>query len=1464
MSRKIEWARYSSVVQPYPTVMHFSDWLSDTANLICRVQEQEHRDAKRRVVLHAIDEQRSSTLTCCVCQGDHKLPECKRFLDASVAERWKEVKRLRLCFGCLSKGHSSRNCRLRRPCPSHGCKRTHHQLLHESTPTRSSAEKSSVRQGPQRNTNEAAVLSCVGRTRSSKLLFRILPVTLHNGRKSIDTYALFDEGSSVTMIDESLAVELGLRGEHQKLNVQWFGGHKAQEPSKVVSVLVSGTGMKKKHKLSNVFSVCNLSLPSQSLSKTDIRSHIKHMKHLPLLPYSGASPRLLIGLDHCHLGIPTETMRIQANGPYAANTELGWTVFGPTIRSVPRPTASSFVGHTVDQSLENMVCEYFETENFGVKPSPPIEGAEDARARSLLISTTRRVDGRYEVGLLWKRDCINMPESYSTAFKRLVHIEKRMQRDLVFPSAYREIINSYIDKDYAHKISPDEASLHCPKTWYLPHFAVTNPNKPGKLRLVFDAAAESYGVSLNSELLKGPQEYRSLPSVLFHFREGAIGVCGDIREMFHQIRIREEDRCAQRFLWRDGDNSREPDVLEMKVMTFGAACSPCAAQYVKTLNALEYQTQAPRAVQAILERHYVDDFVDSFDNEEEATEVAQKVRAIHKQAGFDLRNFTSNSDKVLAALGGTATAKPIMSEEGLTTEKVLGIFWQPSTDSFKFRLKFHNINEAIIVGERRPTKREMLSILMSIFDPLGFISHITTTAKLLIREIWKRKLSWDDPLSDDLTTAWRLWRQNLSTVTDLEFPRFYFQGGRPGTMQLHVFVDASEQAFAAVAYWRTTSSTGKVNVAFICSKSRCAPLKLLTIPRLELQAAVLGTRLMQTIREQHSVSASDCILWTDSKTVLNWIGSEHRRYKPFVAHRVAEILSATTVSDWRWVPTDENVADEATRAKRVECEHGSRWLCGPAFLRLDEEHWPKNHYASDGLAEDNEELRQKYALAIVSQEFINYSRFSSYNRLVRALAWVTRFVSRCRHGKQPDELYGLTAWEIETAKHILYRWVQEEAFCSELRLIERGLPVPRFSVLHQLTPYIGDHQILRVRGRIDAAEWLPISTRRPVILPSSHLFTKLVVSHHHNAMKHQNSEATICEIRSQFWIPRLRKLLRSVIANCPVCRIAKAAPVAPIMGPLPVDRLTPYVRPFTYTGLDYFGPINVAVGRRQEKRWVALFTCLTIRAIHLELAHDLSTDSCIVAIRNFTNRRGVPVRMRSDNGKNFVGANQEAKRFSEVFDCERLQGEMATKGVEWWFNCPVNPSEGGVWERMVQCVKRVLRHTLKQVTPREHTLVCFLIEAENIVNSRPLTHLPISADQDEPLTPNHFLLGSANTAHTPNKAVEPERLCALRKQWRIARQLRDHFWKRWIAEYLPTLTRRTKWCEYTRPLKVGDIVFICDNSLPRNQWSRGVVEQVHPGADGVVRQADVRTTRGISRRAASKLAVLDVEVGESG
>ncbi|XP_070854157.1 uncharacterized protein [Drosophila suzukii] len=379
----------------------------------------------------------------------------------------------------------------------------------------------------------------------------------------------------------------------------------------------------------------------------------------------------------------------------------------------------------------------------------------------------------------------------------------------------------------------------------------------------------------------------------------------------------------------------------------------------------------------------------------------------------------------------------------------------------------------------------------------------------------------------------------------------------------------------------------------------------MSIPRLELQAAVLGTRLMNTVQEEHSVDISEKVLWTDSKTVLRWIGSTHRRYKQFVGNRVAEILESSKVSQWRWVPTADNAADDATRSQnKADLSPESRWLSGPAFLRQPASGWPAPEEGTKRVpdapeegtkrvpdAPDEEEMPGEFALVAADEFAIQFQRFSSFSRLVRTTAWVLRFARWCRKQRSKIEEYGLTASECEAAENLLVRQAQLESFPDEMRSAECGKNVASSSEIRGLAPYVDEHGVLRVYGRVDAALCMPYSARRPVILSHRHSLTDLIVRHFHAQMKHQNVDATIAQIRTRFWVTKMRRVLKEVISSCNECKLQRTRPMPPIMGPLPEDRLEAGGWPFKYTGLDYFGPLLVTVSRHREKRWVALFTC---------------------------------------------------------------------------------------------------------------------------------------------------------------------------------------------------------------------------------------------------------------------------------
>ncbi|XP_075163342.1 uncharacterized protein LOC142235976 [Haematobia irritans] len=304
----------------------------------------------------------------------------------------------------------------------------------------------------------------------------------------------------------------------------------------------------------------------------------------------------------------------------------------------------------------------------------------------------------------------------------------------------------------------------------------------------------------------GPDLLKPLVNVLLNFRVGKVAVCGDIAEMFHQIKVRESDMHTQRFLWWDkNDLPEKPSVYVMCSLTFGISCAPCIAHYVRDFNADQFKDKYTCAVTAIQHNHYVDDFIDSVDSEEEAIELASQLKLIHAADGFHIRNWSSNNDAVTNYLEEITSSEK--TPKGLTnTEKMLGMYWDPNKDVFVYIFRFATLRRDILTAEIIPTKRELLQALMSIFDPLGFISCYTTTLKILLQEVWRSDINWDDEIRNCLYIKWQNWKAAIDRISAVEIPRCYSQYLNEATeIELHTFVDAGEDAYAAVCYSRVFS-----------------------------------------------------------------------------------------------------------------------------------------------------------------------------------------------------------------------------------------------------------------------------------------------------------------------------------------------------------------------------------------------------------------------------------------------------------------------------------------------------------------------------------------------------------------------------------------------------------------------------------------------------------------------------------
>lgn len=430
-----------------------------------------------------------------------------------------------------------------------------------------------------------------------------------------------------------------------------------------------------------------------------------------------------------------------------------------------------------------------------------------------------------------------------------------MANDAHLAGALQQKISDYTAKGYIRKLSQNEVEQQSANAWYLPVFPVTNPNKPGKVRIVWDAAAKAHGISLNSVLLKGPDLLCSLLGILLRFRLHPIAVTGDIREMFHQVKIRREDQKYQCFYWTDENG--ELMIYAMTVMTFGACCSPSSAQYAKNVNADRFIGSHPEACEAITKSHYVDDMLISVATEEEAIQISKDVRYVHAQGGFEIRNWISNSRRVVEALqeqNGEEEKSLDLSTE-LATEKVLGMWWDTKADAFTYKVGWNRYDAKLLTGGRRPSKREVLRVLMTIFDPLGLISHFLAYLKVLLQDIWRSGVAWDEEIDGDTFKKWQLWLSVLPQVEQLQIPRCFWPSHVIDTaddVQLHTFVDAGKDGMAAMCFLRFVKD-GAIHCSLVTAKARVAPLKLTSIPRLELQAALIGTRLSKTVLDALSI-----------------------------------------------------------------------------------------------------------------------------------------------------------------------------------------------------------------------------------------------------------------------------------------------------------------------------------------------------------------------------------------------------------------------------------------------------------------------------------------------------------------------------------------------------------------------------------------------------------------------------------
>ncbi len=1391
---------------------------------------------------------------CSLCSEAHMIWECSKFKDMTPEQRFQEIREKSLCFNCLAGTHSSRDCRSKRRCGINGCGRKHSYLLHPTKNDNSDTKNvgSDARSAQNLESSDSSKFSgfvdtqCFLGSADDKIALPIVAVKVKSksGHKSVETFALLDSGSSHTFCSQSLINELGLSGRKETLSLTTLEKKDSVSNCEVITNLeITNLEESSFAKLPIVISRPNLPINPENLASQHDVSGFPHLAGVRLPVASSREVKLLIGLDNPDLLMPLNIIKGKQGQPWACQTKLGWTLNGPVGKSRSSRSATSHFVNISNEQLSTQMEQFWKIDTSGIFDDKLALSINDKKVMDVWDNTTVQDGENYIMQIPFKDTEPNFPNNRSMAVQRLESLDRKLQRNNELKQNYDDGINELLKNGYAMKVPDKDVKKNNGLVWYLPHHAVINPNKD-KIRIVFDAAAKYAGRSLNNSVHQGPDMIAKLLGVVLRSRLRPICIMADVSAMFYQVKVSEEHQDVLRFLWRS-----DGDVQDYRLTrhVFGGTWSPAAACYALQKTATDHGHQFGDEASKVLKRDmYVDDLVTSVSSVQLAIKLQVELKSLLAKGGFNLTKWASNKPEVLTHLPETEKSKNMSIDyDTEVTERVLGIQWNIKEDTIGYKT---------LISNKPFTKRGALSVLSSVYDPIGLASPFILTARKIVQELFRQKLGWDDAMPTGLQQQWINWISDLPNLTKFKVPRCVTPHGDNKIVdrQLHHFGDASKSAYGVCSYLRQVDNTGHVSVNLIMAKSRLAPLKEITIPRLELSAAALAVKQNSLLEAELDIPINATYYWSDSMIVLKYIANENKRFHTFVANRVSMIRELSDPSNWRHVSSKENPSDLITRglsATDLSCE---MWVSGPNFLARPQEEWPSEQCDLD-LTDDPEvkSVKEKLCLAINTKDSpLNelMLHYSDWFKLRRAIAWLLVLKNILR--KRGSAIRYLSSDHVKSAEEAIIQYVQMTALEQDGNDLRANGVVKSASKLKPLKPFLSEG-IIKIGGRLENAPISP-NMKHPIVLPNEHHITQLIIDDAHKSSGHSGREYVLAEIRQNYWIVGGRGAVRKRLASCVTCKKRDAPVCTQIMAPLPADRVSPGGHPFQSTGVDIFGHFLVKRGRGTAKRYGCLFTCLASRAIHIEIVHSLEADSFIQALDRFTARRGKVCLLRSDQGTNFVAADKELRKITSEWNNDAKMHKYFTKvGIKWQFNPPYASSHGGVWERQIRTCRKVLAGLVTEQTLTDEGLVTLMCLVENVVNNRPITTVSMSPQDPEPLTPNHLLLLRAETC--PPGFFKADDIYA-RQRYRQVHYLADVFWRRWVREYLPGLQRRTKWINETRELKAGDLVLLIDNTLPRNQWSMGrLLENV----SGSKRSVQIRTKKGTVTRPINKICLLE-------
>lgn len=1140
------------------------------------------------------------------------------------------------------------------------------------------------------------------------------------------------------------------------------------------------------------------------------------------------------------------------NQVVAQKTKLGYVIFGN--EADPYKNQDPYIGAISKgpsiKELTDTIQRLWEIEEL---PQEKLLTKEEKACEEIFAKThSRDPTGRYIVQIPFNDRIRELGKSKNMALHQFFAMEGRMKKNAEFASKYKIFMTEYEALGHMTQIRDEEQS-----GYYTPHHGVLSSNK---FRVVFNASAKTTSnISLNEAQMVGEKLQNDLFVILINFRQFKYGITADIEKMYRQILIHPDDRKYQKILWRS--TPQEPiRTFQLNTVTYGHACAPHCAIRTLVQCATDHEQQFPLGAKLLRNCFYVDDLLTGAHNAQEAQEIKTELTSLLEKGQFKITKWKTN--------GRFCEKIQLGNNEAEEQPSVLGLCWDLSKDTFIYKLR-----EGKDEGEKNYqwTKRRILSKIARLYDPNGYLGPIIMTGKMIMQDLWKDNLDWDEKISGPIQRKWKTFNEDLQNIRDISINRWI--GLTKGQkMQLHGFCDASEKGYGAVVYSRVQENQ-QYRMEIIASKSRVAPLKVNTIPRLELCAASLLVNLMKVVITTLRDITGQVFCWTDSQIVLHWLTKPSTTLKTYVANRVANIQTKNEIFNlqWKWVAGQDNPADLISRGTNSsELKTEEKWWHGPKWIKDEESTWPPQpvetirDLTNQGIQSETKTVhlttspiesgltKGKWFKCDTEKQktFPLLQAYGEWEKLLGVTAMLFRAATNFRHPRE-RETGNLTKGNYEVATKFLIQLDQKSTLAREIKAAK----VRKQTNISTLTVVWDDNmQFLRVDGRIQSIN-LTRDEQYPIVLAKNSDIAPLLIRDAHKKTGHGGNQLVLQYLRKKYWIIGARGLTKNSIRQCPTCFKQRMKTAEQLMASLPTSRTTPS-RPFSRVGVDYAGPVIVRshLGRAPQltKVWIAVFICLVTRAIHLELVSNASTEAFIAALKRIIARRGMITEIISDNGTNFVGANN----FLQEIEQTELRNQTERKfHIKWKFTTPGAPHQGGIYEAAVKSVKHHLIRIIGDTTLTFEEYSTILCQVEAYVNSRPINAITDDPTDLNALTPGHFLIGEP-LVKIPDEDDFRETPVNRLKRWEHLQQMQQHFWQRWHQEYLSTLINRPKWRQEKDNLKEGDLVVVRDENIAPMKWKMARVQEVLPGKDGLIRSVVIRTADGVYKRPITKLGLL--------